>query len=75
MNHQIEPSVRVAYSRAFLRSFSLFTGRAPFARGIVVALVREGEMCLAQVKWDDGLIYRVEVNNLVREDQLHLELT
>lgn len=73
MNRKIEPGTRVAYSVQFLRNFSLFTGYFPFARGIVVATWDEGPSAVAEVKWDEGLAYKVAISNLVREDQLHLE--
>lgn len=79
MRGPIEVGTRVMYARTFLRSISAFTGVMPFARGTVTALDRE----IVSVSWDDEcaldaedgymLPPRVNVANLVREDQLHLE--
>lgn len=72
---------RVAFSRAFLRNTSQFTGWAPFARGVVVGAAEEIPS-LVTIRWDDRSRFsgetgpslsRVNIANLVREDRIHLE--
>lgn len=41
---------RVCYRRAFLQSTGQCTGEAPFARGVVLDIVRLGEVELARIQ-------------------------
>lgn len=54
MKTKIEPGVRVAFSRAWLRSAGMFTGPVPFARGTVREVNPFGDQLLARVEWDGG---------------------
>jgi hypothetical protein len=56
----------VGYSKSFLQSTGQYTGDAPFARGMVIALVPLGtEIILAEIEWDKpDLPTRVNVKNL-----------
>lgn len=69
----IEAGARIAYSRAFLQSIAAYTGRTPFARGVVEAIEACGHVNLACIRWDDGHTSAALTSNLVREDRLHLE--
>lgn len=54
MRTKIEPGVRVAYARAWLRSTGMLTGPIPFARGTVREVNPFGAQVLARVEWDGG---------------------
>lgn len=79
---EITVGTRVAFKRAFLQSTGQFTGWVPFARGVVVDVVLPGVPEIVRIKWDDRHriageanppFSRANVNNLVREDRIHLE--
>jgi hypothetical protein len=72
---------RVAFKRAFLQSTGQFTGWVPFARGVVIDELKSVPG-IVSIKWDDRrriageanpVFSRANVNNLVREDRIHLE--
>lgn len=71
---EITKGTRVAMSRAFLRSTYQFTGHIPFRRGKVLTLINAGCVTLAHIKWDkEKRPTKVLMQNLVREDRIHLE--
>src|SRR5262245_60042625 len=64
---QIQVGDRVCYSKKFLQSTGQYTGRVPFARGEVTAIIPLGDAQLAEVDWsDDKLPKQVHVANLSR---------
>jgi len=48
------PGDKVAYSAAFLRSTSQYTGDVPFLRGEIVAVEPLGERQLCTIQWSLG---------------------
>jgi hypothetical protein len=71
---QITKGTRVAMSRAFLRSTHQLTGHIPFRRGEVLNLIEIGGIPLVRIKWDkEKRPTKVLMQNLVREDRIHLE--
>ncbi len=64
----------VGYSKQFLRSTGQYTGNAPFARGIVTALLSlSSDAILAEIDWDKpDLPPRVNVRNLATIKQIQL---
>lgn len=77
----LEIGERVAYARTFLRNTGMFTGWAPFARGVVLSKTSfaGGELC--RIQWDNApadvaerpYIRAVLDCNLVRVADLHKE--
>ena len=68
----IKEGDNVAYSAAFLRSISAYTGDLPFARGIVTALkVLSPEVTLATVDWGgkQEIPTTINVKNLCRTNE------
>lgn len=65
----------VLYSRRFLRSIGASTGDMPHARGQVTAISQVGRsITLASITWNKPeLPDRVNVQNLVRADRIHLD--
>lgn len=62
---EIKVGDRVAYRRQFLRDIGCYTGDLPQARGEVTALVRIGDIVVAEVDWDlPDVPERVNVRNL-----------
>lgn len=56
---------RVQYSRNWLRSTGNYTGRLPFAKGIVTSIKNYGGLELATINWGDPDIpERVNIKNL-----------
>jgi hypothetical protein len=61
----IQVGDKVCYSRQFLQSTGQLTGEAPFARGVVTALVPLGSTTLAEIDWQGAdLPPRVNIANL-----------
>lgn len=73
MTRTIQPGDRVAYAARFLRSIACHTGPVPFLRGSVTAVRAIAGMTLATVEWHDGTTDTVNVANIVRVDDMHLE--
>ena len=76
-SNQIEVGSVVMYSRNFLRSTGMYTGIAPFAKGVVTALEPFGsDTTLAVIDWGkdkDELPSKVTTFNLVLNSKKHLE--
>jgi hypothetical protein len=77
MKRDIQSGDRVKYAAKFLRSIGCQTGPACFVTGTVTALNRYGGRSgvnVATVAWDDpNEGTAVNVANLVRVDDMHLE--
>lgn len=77
MKREIQASDRVKYAAKFLRSIGCQTGPACFATGTVSSVTRYGGrsgVSVATVSWDDpNEGDAVNVENLVRVDDMHLE--
>lgn len=72
---KISVGSHVKYSRSFLRSISAFTGKLPFARGIVKELQPVGSsLILARIDWQDPEVpERVNVKNLALAQAREIE--
>lgn len=58
---------KVQYSTKFLRSIGQYTGKLPFAKGIVIDLRDFGQVQLATIDWNDPDIpQKVIVPNLTK---------
>jgi hypothetical protein len=71
----IEIGDKVAFSRQFLQSINMHTGWPPFARGTVIDINEvDRDYKLALIEWTDKPEPTwINVANLVRTDQIHLE--
>lgn len=66
---------KVMYSRAFLRSCGIYTGKMPFLVGEVIGK-DVGEVSGAdyrRIRWEDGRHSTDRTTNLVLRDERHLE--
>lgn len=63
----IQVGDRVAYTHAWLRNTSTFSGPFPRARGTVAKLIQLGSITLAEIDWNDSDIPdRVNTANLCK---------